>query len=153
MRQLNLAESDLILTAIVGVGGVAIGAYLNYVFTHRSEMTRAELEDRRKRYGAILPYMEVYLNPDHIKHLPADSALAFNIKNREDIRSTLFVEYSAMVFLAPDSVLRALKSFIEAPSSDNYWNALVEIRRALWGKQTKLPLTDLKLNLEGQTAP
>jgi hypothetical protein len=145
-----MADIGVFLTAIAGIAGVAIGAYLNYFFTRRSEMTRAEVEDRRKRYGAILPYMEVYLNPDSIKHLPVSSVESFNIHTREDIRSTLFVEYSALVFFAPDYVLKALKTFIETPNSDNYWKALVEIRRALWGKETKIPLDGLRLRLDGK---
>jgi len=90
-----MVDYGIITSAIAGVLGVGIGAYFNYFFTRRSEMARAEVEDRRKRYGAILPFMEAYLNPESIKHLPADAALSFNIRDRGDIRSTLFVEYSA----------------------------------------------------------
>lgn len=133
------------LVAILGALGIggAVGAYFTALFQRQSHTRMAEFEERLKRYRSTLVYMQVFLHPEDIQHLPVDVLQTFDIKTREDVKSTLQAEYSHMALFAPDYILHAVKRFIENPSEESYWKSLLEIRRALWAKKTSLEWKDL----------
>lgn len=132
-----------LLTAL-GVGGI-VGAYFNELFRRRAQTQLAESEERVVRFRSVLIYMQVLLHPDQIDHLPVDVLQTYNLKTTKDIQDTLLAEYTRMVLSVPDEVLQAVKSFMQSPTSDNYWKTVAEMRKSLWGKRTKLTPDELNL--------
>jgi hypothetical protein len=128
----------------LGAGGI-VGAYFSEIFRRRTQTHLAEIEEKEKRFRSVLVYMQVLLYPDQINHLPVDVIKIYNLKTKKDIQDTLLAEYSHMVLFAPDAVLKAVKSFMQDPTSTNYWKALAKMREAYWGKKTKLSSDELML--------
>jgi hypothetical protein len=141
-----MMNDEILLTLLtgLGIGGIA-GAYFTELFKRRTKTQLAEFEERVSRFRSALIYMQVLLYPDQIEHLPVDVLKMYNLKTKKDIEDTLFAEYSRMILFAPDEV-QAVKSFMQNPTSTNYWKTLTMMRQALWGKKTKLSLDELILS-------
>lgn len=139
-----MIDNEFLLTLVTGLGvGGIVGRYFSEFFRRRTQTQLAEFEERVSRFRSVLIYMQVLLYPEQIDHLPVDVLQTYNLKTKEDIQDTLFAEYSRMVLFAPDEVLQAVKSFMKNPSSTSYWRTLTEMRKALWGKKTKLTSDEL----------
>ncbi len=128
--------SEIIVVAIIGgIFGSIITYLVKFFFDKNKERFLSELQQKEKRYKCTMIFMECYLHPKNIKFLQAKSPENQTVK---DIKETLKVEYAETLLFAPDDVVRSLKSFIESPSEEKYYETIKLMRKDLWGKKNKI---------------
>ncbi|MFZ3077221.1 MAG: hypothetical protein WA139_02090 [Candidatus Aenigmatarchaeota archaeon] len=135
--------SEIIIVAIIGgIFGSIITYLVKFFFDKNKERFLSELQQKEKRYKCTMVFMECYLHPKNIKFLRERSPENQTVK---DIKETLKVEYAETLLFAPDDVVKSLKSFIESPSEEKYYETIKLMRKDLWGKKTKLSVKDMRI--------
>lgn len=131
----------LILSSL-GLGSLLAILIQNYLQS-KTRISERLFDFKESRYKAIAILMWTYLSPkSELKHLKFYRS---DIPNLSTLKRELLLElYNSMLF-ASDDVLKVLKAFIQSPSEENYSRVILEMRRDLYSKNTKLNLEDIKI--------
>jgi len=118
------------LLASAGLGGV-VGAFFRSRFEHQSLINKAEHELKQKRYSCILLLMLAYLNPDSWMHQV--SKVRPDIVSSDDVLGELRAEVLNGMVYANQDVLLQISIFLSNPSPERYVDAVLSVRKDLWG--------------------
>ena len=127
-------EIILSILSIIGIGGI-IGAFSTYFWQKRKEILLKENELKERRYLCILLLMYALLNPEELENLKRHRS---DIRNLNDLKSELQAEWVNSWIFAGDNTIRMFKEFIENPNENNFAQAVLSMRKELWGKKSKL---------------
>lgn len=130
-------EIILAILGVIGTGGV-VGAFFTYVWQRRSEMQSKENELKERRYLASLLLMYAYINPKELKPL---QRFRPEIQNTDDLKRELQTEWVNSWIFAGDATIWAFKKFLEEPNESNFATTVLSMRKELWNKKSKLPLS------------
>ena len=135
-----IMDTNSIISGI-GIGGL-LSVFLQAIFNHLSKVGEKNLELKETRYKAILILMWTYINPkeemSHLRQYRSD------IKNEYALRRELILELYEMLLYASDAVVKIYKSFIAEPNYENYSKVIIEMRKDLYGKSTKIKFQDIE---------
>lgn len=129
------------LFSIIGVGsliGILITSHLN----EKSRLNEKNFELKEKRYKANIILMWAYINPK--KELHFLQKYRNDIKDIGVLRRELILELYEMLLYADDKVIKIFKKCIDTPSYENYSKVIVEMRKDLYGKSTKIKFEDIE---------
>lgn len=136
------STTQIILSALglIGIGGIITG-----FLTKQKELDFKRLEQNQKRFKSILLFMDVVLFPERIKYL---TSIHPNVKSQKDVLAWLEAEFIDMILYASRETVFAVKEFIENPTREHYYSAVVAMRKDLWDKNTRFRGRDLIVNLK-----
>lgn len=125
----------LILTTI-GIGSI-LGAFSQSKYQLKKELKNQEFELKKSRYGAIIIQMLTVLQFDKnglkfVKHHRPD------LKSVDDFINEIRTELLNGIVYASDEVIISIANFIKKNDYSTYINAVIEMRKDLWGKKTKI---------------
>jgi hypothetical protein len=131
------------LVAALGLGTI-IGAFFQYRFQYQKEVRNAAFELKSKRYLAIIMEMLTVLHFD--KHGTRFSkAYRPDLLSKDDFLEELKAELLNGIVFANDRAIRSLSTFIAHQDSRSYLQALLSIRKDLWGKRTSISQSTLEM--------
>lgn len=124
--------------AVAGLLGVLLGgvitSFFQYYFGFQAKIKESEFLYKEVRYKAITIFMYclVYSDTSSIRRIRPD------LKNLEDIKDEIKIEFVNSLLFASDDVIKSLQIFLKDTSEKNLMNAILSIRKDLWGRTTKL---------------
>lgn len=130
-------EFILPILSVIGIGGV-LGAFFTYFWQKRKEIQLKENELKEKRYLCTLLLMYAYINPEELKSL---KRIRPEIQNLEDLKRELQTEWVNSWIFAGDDTIKSFKKFLESPNENNFAETVLSMRKELWTKKSKLPLS------------
>jgi len=141
---MNLQNNAMTFNSIfsaIGIGSL-IAVMLKAIFDNINKVSEKNFDLKETRYKALIILMWTYINPkrefDHLKLYRTD------IKNIDYLRRELILELYEMLLYAGDNAIKIFKIFIEEPTYQNYTKVIVEMRKDLYGKDTKIKFEDIK---------
>jgi len=141
---MDLQNNSITFNSVFGLLGFGslIAIFLKAVLDNINKVSEKNLELKEIRYKAIIILMWAYINPkkeiDHLKIYRAD------IKDQNMLRRELILELYNMLLYAGDVVVKIFKLFIAQPNYENYVKVIIEMRRDLYGKKTKIKFQDVE---------
>ena len=123
-------EIILKILALLGIGGL-IGTYVRILCERRNSALLQKQEFKEARYKCILLLM--YGRLDFAKQKPMLQQHGRNFSTHDELMDELRAEWNNMLLYAPDEVLRTTHIFIQTPTVDNFRNAVLSMRKDLWG--------------------
>ena len=117
-------EIILSLLGVIGIGGI-ITTYVN----KKKEIEFKKNEEKQRRYKCVIVFMEACIDEKKIKFLPPDR----DFRDKEEIIQALEFEYNQMILYSGAEVLKYMKIFIKNPNRENFYKAIICMRRDLWG--------------------
>lgn len=131
-------KPELILSIFTAIGlGSIIGAYFQLKYQFKKELKNQEFELKKSRYGAIIIQMLTVLQFEK-------NGTRFVEKHRPDLRSVddyineIKTEILNGIIYANDKVIMSIANFIKNKNYSTYIQAVIEMRKDLWGKKTKI---------------
>ena len=134
-------EEILTIFGVVGIGGI-IATSLTYVYEKRKQIKFSLQVMKEKRYKAIVLKMQIVVEPKNIKHVLTPKP---DLKNIEDWKNEVRVEWFNLLLFASDDVIKALKEFILKPDNISYARTVLAMRKDLWNKKTSLKAEEINL--------
>lgn len=125
------------------LGLIGLGGIITAVMGKQTELAFKVLENKERRYKSCLLYMDVYFKPKNIKYL---SSRQTDISTATDVLEYLRAEYHEMMLYASKEVILNVKSFIETPTKDNFFQVVLAMRKDLWTKKSDLAISEIRLN-------
>lgn len=142
-------ELSSVLGFIIGISGVVIGAFFTYFWQKKRDNQLEENEIKRTRYLCILLLMYTYINPSELESLRRHNR--DEIKNMDDLKRELQTEWVNSWIFSDDNTLTQFKNFLEAPSETTFAETVLSMRKDLWGKNTKLPVSAFSIQSFSKT--
>ena len=130
-------EVILSVLGVIGTGGI-IAAFFTYFWEKKKTIQLKENELKERRYLCILLLMYAYVNPKELKAL---KRFRPEIQSQEDLKRELQTEWVNSWIFAGDKTIEAFKAFIENPTEKKFAETVLSMRKELWNKKTKLPLS------------
>lgn len=128
------------------LGSVSIGALLLDWLRFRLDKRKLENTKRHEykevRYKAVMMLMVSALDFEKNKamlHIHGRTTL----NTLEDLMEELDIEWKNMILYANDEVLKTMGQFVREPTLNNFWKTTLEMRKDLYGINTKLEIRDL----------
>lgn len=130
------------------IGALGLGALIPKLFEVYSDEQKNKQQSRHEfkqvRYKAIILLMYAYLDFDkRNKFLLSQNR---NFRGRDELKEELLTEWTNMVLYASDSVILAMRSFIEQPIENNFIAVSLAMRKDLYNVKTSLTINDLKID-------
>src|SRR3990172_748917 len=130
-------ELILSILSVIGIGSI-LGAFFTYFWQKRKEIQLKENELKEKRYLCTLLLMYTYINPEELKGL---NRIRPEIQNLDDLKKELQTEWVNSWIFAGDDTIKSFKKFLESPNENNFAETVLSMRKELWNKKSKLPLS------------
>ncbi|MDD5182371.1 MAG: hypothetical protein PHC66_04360 [Candidatus Nanoarchaeia archaeon] len=130
-------EFILSVLGVIGTGGI-IATLFTYILEKKKIVQLKENELKERRYLCILLLMYAYVNPNELKTL---KRFRPEIQNKDDLKRELQTEWVNSWVFAGDNTIKAFKIFLESPTENNFAGTVLSMRKELWNKKTKLPLS------------
>ncbi len=134
---MSTIEITLALLGLIGIGGI-----ITNVQTRRKELAFKALESKERRYKSCLLYMDAYFHPKNIKYLSSRQA---DINSAADIIEYLLAEYHELILYASKPVVLGVRAFIEHPTRESFFAAVLAMRKDLWVRRPDLVVEDIAL--------
>jgi hypothetical protein len=134
-----------IITALISafVGGI-IATFLKTFLEKRKDLEikhKALIEDK---YRSLLIFMACTLDIDKRRYFSMQEQIP-NLTS-EDYMNQIKEYYYHSILYSSDNVILSMKQFIKNPSKEAYITVAQEMRKELWGKETKLNFEDIILS-------
>jgi hypothetical protein len=127
------------------LGSISIGAILLDWLRIRFEKRKKENEKRHElkevRYKPIVLLMLASFDFEKNK-VELHKHGRINLINLKDLYDELETEWKHMILFADDKVFKSMGEFVRDPTWEIFWQTALEMRRDLYGIQTKLSLED-----------
>lgn len=138
-----MPELELILSvlSVIGIGGIA-SAFFTYIWKKRKERQLKENELKERRYLCTLLLMYTFVRPKELDNL---KQIIPAIKNQNDLKRELQVEWVNSWIFASDNTITAFKKFLDAPSEETFAKTVLAMKKELWNKGTKLPVSEFSI--------
>ena len=133
-------QDILKILGLLGFGGIA-GAYFQSKFEYLRQKNEDIHELKRKRYDAIIIKMLTLI--DKPKGLEKLKLFRPDLKSYDDLRDEIKVELLNSILFSSDSVILSIGEFIQNPTWETYMDVVVQMRKDLWGKRTKIKSSSL----------
>ena len=145
-------ETSLLLSLVTALGfGGLFGALVQHALMGRSELARELRAINEEKYRTLLMYMSMALDANNRRHfmmkdneLPKLSTEEIPAYSLEKVREY----YYHSVLSSSDSVLIALKDFLQKPCRKSFIEAATQMRKELWGNKTSLSSYRIEIDRE-----
>lgn len=131
-----MSELELLLSilSVIGIGGV-ISAFFTYIWEKRKERQLKENELKERRYLCTLLLMYAFINP---KELVSLKRVRPEIKNQDDLKRELQLEWVNSWIFASDNTITSFKEFLDVSNEETFAKTVLSMRKELWNKGTRL---------------
>lgn len=135
--------TELLGSIISGVIGGVIVIVVQFIFDHKKEMSIRLHSIKEDKYRSLLIFMACSLDINKKKYFSLNEQQ--EIKSEQEYLEEITEYYYHSVLYSSDNVLLAIKTFIRDPNKINYINVAKEMRKELWGKKTKIKLSEIMI--------
>lgn len=129
-----------LLSAIIG--GI-IATYLKTFLEKKKEIDINLKKISEDKYKSLLIFMACVLDIEKRRYFTLNEQTPN--KTSGDYLNQLKEYYYHSILYSSDTVITALREFINQPSKEAYVNVAKEMRKELWGNETKLQYQDILL--------
>ncbi|RZJ91051.1 MAG: hypothetical protein EOO20_06320 [Chryseobacterium sp.] len=123
------------LIGFMGIGAL-IKSFVDAALHKRQNRSQKQHEFKETRYKAVIMLMLALL--DFEKNLPNLKQHGRNYSSPEQLLDEIKDERNNMLLYASDSVINAIKQFINEPNELTFYEAAIKMRQDLYGLGTKL---------------
>lgn len=136
------AQEIISTIGLIGLGGL-LKSLLDFFIDERKRKSETQHQFKETRYKAIILLTYALINYDKEKsrllaHRP-------DMKSKEELFDEVYTEWINMTLYASDTVMLAMKRFLETLNQNTFNETILSMREDLYGIKTKLRVENLKL--------
>ena len=134
-------QSVLAVLGLIGVGGLLSG-YFTILWQRRSAAESQRQEFKFTRYKCILLLMYSCLDFGKDQAKLAEHGRKFD--TIDDLVDELTAEWHNMLLYSSDEAVRATQAFIVKQDRENFFRAVLAMRKDLWGGRVRFNFEEIK---------
>jgi hypothetical protein len=119
---------------LLGIGGI-LASYAQMLWERRKASDTQRQEFKFARYKCTVVLMYAYLHFDTDQH-KINEAGHRNFRSKNELLNEIDLEWHNALLFGSDEVILALRSFLINADRHTFTQAVVAMRRDLWGKRT-----------------